>query len=191
MPYTTAWTEEEKEVLRQRWADVGSIKRAICPYLPNRSAGAIASYAKHLKLPKRPEYPKERYSPAWETIKRYLQRCPNQSAEQISETLGMSASTVMKHLRAKHRGGEIHISDWSRSAAVGPFGPHYTYGAGRNRMKPRPITPAQACARYRESIRKDPERQAIRNAKDRLRYAQRVGNLVKRDPLVAALYGAA
>lgn len=189
MPYTTAWTDEEEELLRQRWSDVGSIKRAICPYLPNRSAGAIASHAKQMKLPKRPAYPKERYAPAWESIRRHLQRCPNQSAEQIGEALGMSVSTVAKHLRAKHRSGEIHITDWSRTAVVGPFGAHYTYGTGRNRMKPRPITAAQACARYRESVRKDPERQALRNAKDRLRYAERAGNLVKRDPLVAALFG--
>ncbi|VVE31366.1 bacteriophage protein [Pandoraea eparura] len=189
MPYTTAWTTEERETLCQHWGDAGPVKRVLCPLLPKRSADAIVRYARFLGLPKRPAYPKERFAPAWEAIRTYMEAHPNKSAEQISNALAMSMSTVAKHLRAKHRVDEIHVSDWGRVGIVGPYAPHYTYGHGRNRMKPRPITAAQACARYRDTVRKDPERLAIRNAKDRLRYAERTGNLVKRDPLVAALFG--
>lgn len=189
MPYTSAWTDEEKAALSEHWGDVGSVKRVLCPLLPNRSADAIVRYGRFLGLPKRPTYPKERFAPAWEAIRRYLQANPGRSAEQIGAALKMSVSTISKHLRAKHRVDEIHISEWGRIGVVGPYAPHYTYGQGRNRMKPRPITHAQACSRYRETVRNDPERLAVRNAKDRLRYAERTGNLVKRDPLVAALFG--
>lgn len=105
---------------------------------------------------------------------------------QIREKTGLGAGTVCRWIKALHEDGEIHIGVWIRTG--GKWAAFYHPGAGKDEPAPTPKTKAERSRKY---IRKAKEtgRYEVMLAKERARYWKKKG--IKRDPLVAALFGPA
>lgn len=88
-------------------------------------------------------------------------------------------------LKIPHRQGLTHIASWRRSPS-GPMSPVYRWGAGKDAPKPKPLTDAQKCKRYRKKMKtEDPDRYAAMTRKHR--YHRRKTPLM--DPLLALVTG--
>ena len=88
-----------------------------------------------------------------------------------------SAQRIINRLRQQ---GVIHIQEWRRSDDV--WVAVYRYGIGTDAVKPAPMTAQERLKRWRAKESLDDH--AFRMARERARKWK-----IKRDPLVAALFG--
>ena len=88
-----------------------------------------------------------------------------------------SAQILINKLRQQ---GVVHIQEWRRSGNV--LVAVYRYGIGTDAVKPAPMTPAERLKRWRAKESLDDH--AFRMARERAKKWK-----IKRDPLVAALFG--
>jgi hypothetical protein len=88
-----------------------------------------------------------------------------------------SAQILINKLRKQ---GVVHIQEWRRSGNV--LVAVYRYGIGTDAVKPAPMTPAERLKRWRSKESLDDH--AFRMARERAKKWK-----IKRDPLVAALFG--
>jgi hypothetical protein len=90
-----------------------------------------------------------------------------------------SAQILINKLRKQ---GVVHIQEWRRSGNV--WVAVYRYGIGTDAAKPKPLTAQERLKRWRSKESLDDH--AFRMAKERAKKWK-----IKRDPLVAALFGEA
>ena len=90
-----------------------------------------------------------------------------------------SAQIIINKLRVH---GDVHIQEWRRSGNV--LVAVYRHGIGTDAIKPAPMTPAERLKRWRSKETLDDH--AFRMARERAKKWK-----IKRDPLVAALFGEA
>jgi len=90
-----------------------------------------------------------------------------------------SAQIIINKLRKL---GDVHIQEWRRSGNV--LVAVYRYGIGTDAVKPKPLTAQERLKRWRSKESLDDH--AFRMAKERAKKWK-----IKRDPLVAALFGEA
>jgi len=90
-----------------------------------------------------------------------------------------SAQIIINKLRVQ---GDVHIQEWRRSGNV--LVAVYRYGIGTDAEKPKPLTAQERLKRWRAKESLDDH--AFRMAKERAKKWK-----IKRDPLVAALFGEA
>ena len=78
----------------------------------------------------------------------------------------------------------VHIVDWHRREDVdrGPWSPVFAFGQGEDKKRPRPMSAAKACKRWRD---RHPMRAAIAYKKSNMRRFKNVRPLY--DPIIAAL----
>lgn len=110
------------------------------------------------------------------------------SSVQIAAAVPISKRGAAEYLQLMHKAGEIYIERWIYdvlNARVYPR-PAYRLGNKPDAAKPAPSTPAERAKRYREAIRKDPERKDRALAKRRLRSAD-----VRPDVAAAWIFGGA
>jgi len=88
-----------------------------------------------------------------------------------------SAQIIINKLRVQ---GVVHIQEWRRSGNV--LVAVYRYGIGSDAVKPKPLTAQERLKRWRAKESLDDH--AFRMAKERAKKWK-----IKRDPLVAALFG--
>lgn len=88
-----------------------------------------------------------------------------------------SAQRIINRLRQQ---GVIHIQEWRRSDDV--WVAVYRYGIGTDAVKPKPMTAQERLKRWRAKESLDDH--AFRMARERAKKWK-----IKRDPLVAALFG--
>ena len=88
-----------------------------------------------------------------------------------------SAQIIINRLRVQ---GDVHIQEWRRSGNV--LVAVYRHGIGTDAVKPAPMTPAERLKRWRSKETLDDH--AFRMARERAKKWK-----IKRDPLVAALFG--
>jgi hypothetical protein len=88
-----------------------------------------------------------------------------------------SAQILINKLRQQ---GVVHIQEWRRSGNV--LVAVYRHGIGTDAIKPKPMTPAERLKRWRSKETLDDH--AFRMARERAKKWK-----IKRDPLVAALFG--
>jgi hypothetical protein len=88
-----------------------------------------------------------------------------------------SAQILINKLRKQ---GVVHIQEWRRSGNV--LVAVYRYGIGTDAVKPKPLTAQERLKRWRAKESLDDH--AFRMAKERAKKWK-----IKRDPLVAALFG--
>jgi len=88
-----------------------------------------------------------------------------------------SAQILINKLRQQ---GVVHIQEWRRSGNV--LVAVYRHGIGTDAVKPAPMTPAERLKRWRSKETLDDH--AFRMARERAKKWK-----IKRDPLVAALFG--
>lgn len=181
-----AWTPEEDAILRNAWHSTGSLKE-IMHLLPDRTHRAAFFHGKWLGLGPRVNFQKDRYSPTWAAIKNVLADKRMRSATELAAATGASRRAVMQQL-ADHHGVDVHIAGYLKSDGVGC--PMALWKLGKKTDAPRPArTPKSVIYKrqYRRLKDEFPEVLAARNARMRLRYAEKTGKLIRRDPAAAWL----
>jgi hypothetical protein len=110
---------------------------------------------------------------------------------EIMEKAHVSHTTAKRWLKELRDAGECHIGKWKRSLDTrGHYQPVWVAGPGKDvRCTLKPMTSAQASARYRRKHRDDEKGDRMR-ARDRTRHFTERARTVG-DPLVRALFGAA
>jgi hypothetical protein len=88
-----------------------------------------------------------------------------------------SAQIIINKLRVQ---GDVHIQEWRRSGNV--LVAVYRHGIGTDAVKPKPLTAQERLRRWRSKETLDDH--AFRMARERAKKWK-----IKRDPLVAALFG--
>lgn len=180
----TAWTPEEDAVLRQIWAATGSLKEGM-HLLPGRSYRATIAHGQWLGLGRRVNFKKSRYSPTWDAIKTVLQDKRMRSAVELARETGASRRAVMQQL-ADHHGAEVRIAGYLKSTGVGYPTALWKLGKGKDAQRPPPTPKSVIYKRQYKRLKEDrPDLLAARNAQMRLRYAEKAGKLIRRDPAAA------
>lgn len=105
------------------------------------------------------------------------------SAAQVAELAGRHTATAKGILVEMHAAGQCHIARWQR-AVRGPFIACYLLGPGEDAPKPRLLTAAEKCKRYRRTIRG----QGV-TITNRIKRKAKTGGLRAVDPLLAAIMG--
>lgn len=110
---------------------------------------------------------------------------------ELSAKTGISRRTVMKHLKALHAAGQIHIARWERFCASGY--PARVYALGKRKDAPRPAarTPGQKFRDRMADLRANRPDEYMRvMARRRANAAKRAGT-AQRDIAARALFGTA
>lgn len=184
-----SWTKDEDDLLRKVWGTPGSIK-AYARNFPDRTVRSVWSRALALNLGgkgPRTEHPNPTRDAVLETLKKH----PNLDSVDLAEMTGCSRRSVMTALNMLH-GSHIYVSGWIRRSDNGYWARRYSIGIQPDAPRPKPLTAKQLAKRAYARLKKEkPDYLAAKAAKARLRYAEKTGKLIRRDPLVAALFGGA
>lgn len=71
------------------------------------------------------------------------------SVNELCVLTGKPRDMVFRAANALHRAGQLHISDWTRSAEVGRFGGVYSLGAGEDKPRPAAKTSTERVHAFR------------------------------------------
>lgn len=118
---------------------------------------------------------------------RVLDAMPGTQA-QIIERTGLGLATVSRWVADLREHRQARIIRWVPTPNGGPLAAVHAPGRGRDAPKPSAPPPAQRVRRYRARLRATGE-WADRQARERARYW--ASKPPRRDPLVAAFFGAA
>ena len=186
-----SWSLEDSARLTELWASALPLK-CIAEQFPDRSVVAIQKHGRYtLGLPDRNGKRGRIQSVAWLAIQRELCKVPMGDSKYLALVTGYSRRQILLLLTTHHVRGDLHIAGWARYASAGNWSARYALGAGVDARKPEPIPASVADRRYKARVSKDPALVAARNARARARYAIKTGRLIRRDPMVTALFGAA
>lgn len=190
MPRAPKWSPEEDELLRKVWADPVPLKTALGQF-SRPSVDSLVARAITLGLPdRRLTIPAERTKQLmWPRIKEALKSRRSTVAE-LAERAGCSECTVKRFIKANR--AEMRIARFLPAFEAGNVTAIWAWGAGEDATRPAPLTEQEMKARYRKKLERErPEEIDRIRAKARIRTAGNSGRLVRRDPLVEALFGAA
>lgn len=109
------------------------------------------------------------------------------TARDLAPLVFLSIEQTRRYLVQMHLDGNVRIARW----AVQTTGretrlPAYRAGAGRDAPRPAVLTSAQRQIKHMARVRRDEDRYDLHKARNRARKLKKA-----RDPLVAALFGAA
>ena len=109
------------------------------------------------------------------------------TARDLAPLVFLSVEQTRRYLVQMHLGGTVRIARWVVQATGRETRlPAYRPGAGRDAPRPAVLTPAQRQVKHIARVRLDEDRYELHKARNRARKLKKV-----RDPLVAALFGAA
>jgi len=175
------WSPAEDAILGELWASDRPLKEGL-HRLPRRTHRAAVAHGYELGLGERTI--KRDYSPTWEAIKAVL---ANQrlSAKALAVLTGASLRAVSQQL-ADHHGEDVHIANYSKANARGIPTALWVLGKGEDAARP-PRTPLSEIYKrqYRRLKEDRPDLLGTKNAAMRLRYAEKTGKLIRRDPAAA------
>jgi len=173
-----AWTEEEKNILRENWKG-RNFMDDLSRLLPNRTMEAIRSAGKRMKCHKN-----HKITP-WVAIQEVLEdKKPRCIDELISET-GYSEKAIRTAIRMYFDDG-IYVRKWHREKEGDKWRPFFLVGRGKSVSKPAKIPNYIAQRKYRERLKKEPERLAKVEA--RRKFRDRGGVQVKPDIAAAWMF---
>ncbi|WP_156173954.1 GcrA family cell cycle regulator [Cupriavidus basilensis] len=177
----THWTEEDDAKLREYWANGIPVRKWFTDF-PGRSQSSIFCRAHALGLPARNKTVQRDECVTWRMIQRVLSDGVARSSKELSILTGFHSAYISLQLKRHHR-EHLHISEWVGHRAKMP---RYTLGPGEDTPKPAPISHSAASAKWRKKMLNErPEMIDAKNARRRLRYAERAGTLIRRDPAAA------
>ncbi|MDZ5633961.1 hypothetical protein [Janthinobacterium sp. GMG1] len=109
------------------------------------------------------------------------------SARDLAPLVFLSVEQTRRYLVQMHLDGAVRIARWAVQATGRETRlPAYRAGAGRDAPRPAVLTSAQRQIKHVARVRRDEDRYELHKARNRARKLKTV-----RDPLVAALFGAA
>ncbi|WP_454731454.1 MULTISPECIES: hypothetical protein [Cupriavidus] len=177
------WTPDEEERLRELWPN-GQPTKVIAAHFPERSAAAVLKHGYDMGLGPR-HCARPSFSPVWEGIKRALAGGQKMTSKEMAAILGVTPHAVQKHMKMRH-GTEVRIGGYQTSEHA-PAVNRWTLGAGPDAPKPKRKSRKEVNRAYSRRKQKDPEYCARQNQRARLRYAEKRGQLIRRDPAAAWL----
>ncbi|RAR51665.1 hypothetical protein C7401_13625 [Paraburkholderia unamae] len=190
MPRAPKWSPEQDELLRKVWSDPAPLKTVLAQF-PGRSCDSLVARGIRLGLPdRRLSIPAERTKQGvWPRIRAALE-ARRASIGDLAKAAGCSECTVKRFIKANR--AQVHIGRYLRATGTSNVTALWVWGAGNDAKRPKPMTSQELKARYyRKLERERPEMIDQLRARARVRMATRAGRLVRRDPLVAALFGGA
>lgn len=183
------WTEQENADLARVWKAGGPMKQYL-DLFNGRSVDAVLTHGLQIGLGDRPNKNAQVAHPNASAVLRMLAQGPMEGLE-LSAKTGISRRTVMKHLKALHAAGQIHIARWERFCASGY--PARVYALGKRKDAPRPAarTPGQKFRDRMADLRANRPDEYMRvMARRRANAAKRAGT-AQRDIAARALFGTA
>lgn len=183
-----AWTPEEDVLLRKVWKQTAPLK-TVTHLFADRSTNAIVMHGIRLGLPdRRVKIPAKRTKQTiWPRIEAALKES-RATVEELAARAGCSECSVRRFIKARR--ATVHIARFLPAVEVRTVTAIWAWGEGKDAARPVPLTSEEERARYKRRLERErPEELDRQRAKARLRAAKRAGRLVRRDPLVAALFG--
>lgn len=178
------WAPAEILTLRREWLN-GMPIRQWEHLLPGRSHQSIVAKALDLDLGKRGCGPTAGNSMTWRTIQRLLSGGCMLSDKQLAEMSGLSRRYIAQEIRA-HYPTCLHVGDYGPKTGTGPAPRLWALGPGKDADRPKAMTGAQrARKRWRHLKATRPEYLDKRNARNRIKYTEAAGRLIRRDPAAA------
>ncbi|WP_156965948.1 hypothetical protein [Paraburkholderia bannensis] len=190
MPRAPEWSPEEDALLRKVWDEPAALKTVVHLF-PLRTEAALTARGRDLELAdRRRAIPAKRAAQSSGARMRAILESRSATAAELAELAVCSEPTVRRFIGANR--AEMHITRYLPTCGDGAPTAVWVWGAGRDAKRPTPKSRQELSKRYyrklkRERIDKFDE---IR-AQQRKRAAEKRGTFVRRDPLVAALFGAA
>ncbi|WP_106351421.1 hypothetical protein [Paraburkholderia fungorum] len=178
---------EDDALLTRLWADPMPLK-AHLHLFAGRSYDSLIQRGKTLELPDRRRDMRLARSEATvgARIREQMELLPGTTLE-LSMRAIASKRTVQNFIE-RHR-GDVHIVDYRPRGISGPPPAVFAWGAGEDLPRPEPQSPTVAARKYYRKRRRDPYQRELDAARQRIRYAERTGQLVKRDAAAIALFG--
>ncbi|MDQ7982242.1 hypothetical protein QYH69_34015 [Paraburkholderia sp. SARCC-3016] len=167
------WTSEEDESIDaqlKRGIKITKVK------IPGRNKPDIRKRALRAGLIKKGPTPSEKHDIHWAAIEEALGR-GGRTMKQLASETGMTLDVVRKLI--KTRRAEVHIAGQVIQSGR-PNTNIWALGPGEDVVAHDPVT---------DAVRDDPEAAMIAEARARLREVEARGELIRRDPFVAALFG--
>lgn len=182
------WLPEDDLRLTEVWKDPAALKTQIDKF-PGRTELALIHRGAELKLPDRRLFANAARSVAttFARIEKLIKARPG-SMEEIAVRANVSKATVRRFITANR--GEMHILKYRPRAENGYRAAVWTWGPGKDAVRPKAKTPNEIALAYYRRNRRDPVFKANRAARERLRHAVKTGQFVRRDPAAIALFGA-
>lgn len=178
------WSEEEKQVLREIWASPIPVKLQTHK-LPTRNIDSIKQMGSKLGLNGK----NRAFSPLLEKIRELMaDRQPRTSLE-VAMRVGGSISQVRDLMDGECAVNRFHIERWQQTGSNGRWQKVFKMGRGKNAEKPTPMTNMQRSRLFRARV--DQDEYLFKRKKYALNRAIKTGRVIRRDPLVAALFGEA
>ncbi|RQM48668.1 hypothetical protein EHZ19_10720 [Paraburkholderia bannensis] len=182
------WTPEENALLRKVWKRPEPLK-TVTHLFSGRSANALVMHGTRLGLPdRRRKMPGKRTAQTiWPRIEAIL-RARSASVDELAALARCSNCTVRRFIKAKR--ANVHIEKYLAAIETRNVLALWVWGGGEDAPRPPRMTEAEMKARYKLKLERErPEELDRQRAKARVRAARRNGRLVRRDPMVAALFG--
>ncbi|MDW3682981.1 hypothetical protein RA280_14735 [Cupriavidus sp. CV2] len=177
------WSPEEEALLRKHWGN-GEPTKAIAILFPTRSAAAVLKHGYDMGLGPR-ECRRPSFSPVWEGIKHALAGSKKMTSSELAALLKVTPHAVQKQMKLRH-GNEVRVGGFDVRAHA-PHVIRWALGAGPDVPAPKRKSRKEVNRAFSRRMRKDPEYCARQNQRARLRYAERRGKLIRRDPAAAWL----
>lgn len=126
-----------------------------------------------------------------QAILQALEDGPKSMAE-LSALVTITQRSIRPHLARLRYEEKLHIGYWIRNFVnTGCPTPYFRLGKGADAPYPEPIDNATKKKRERDKLKKDMDAYDAHLARERILDRERRGQLVRRDPLVEALFGKA
>ncbi len=183
------WTEQEDRDLAIAWVADGPMKKYL-DLFNGRSVEAVLAHGLYIGLGERPNRNAQVAHPNASAILRVMVQGPMEAVE-LSAKTGISRRTVMKHLKALHAQGRIHIARWERFGASGYPARVYALGKRKDAQRPTARTPGQKFRDRMADLKQNRPDEYMRVMARRRANAQRRTGAVRRDVAAVALFGAA
>ncbi|SDR18736.1 hypothetical protein SAMN05443245_3413 [Paraburkholderia fungorum] len=182
------WTPEADALLREVWAAPEALKTVLDRF-PGRTEKALMTRGHELELPDRriamAAARAEQSTGA--RLKAAIALTPR-TVDQMAAVAGTSTTTARRFVN-RHR-AEMHIKKFDVAPDDGYAAAMWIWGAGVDAKRRGAQSQPQISARYYRKLKRErPEVIDKIKAKNRIRYAEKVGKLVRRDPMTSALYG--
>lgn len=190
MPRPPKWSPEEDALLRKVWDEPAALKTVVHLF-PLRTEAALIARGRDLKLAdRRRALPAQRAAQGSHARIKAILETRRATTAELAMLAACSEPTVRRFIKA-HR-AEMRIGRFIPSGGDGSPTAVWAWGPGRDAKRPTPKSTTELSARYYSKMKRErPEKLDQIRAHQRIRAATKAGTFIRRDPLVAAFFGAA
>jgi len=180
-----SWTEEEDAALCDVW-DLPTSLKVHLHLFPDRTYRAVICHGWELGLSKRDMKTYPHYSPVWDALSRVMrEHDAPASAKELSHISGIPLRSIMTQLKS-HRGTDCYVAQYMKVGKRGVVMARWRLGNQPDAPWPARTPTSVLNKRAYKALKENrPDLLAARLARQRLRYAEKTGKLIRRDPAAA------